>query len=215
MKTLFRFTLLFVLIGQYGCMSKSTDTAAQQLRALSGKELLFDQDLFTRAEDSLPTFAAPKIIITVDSTKECTACEMELRNWYIQKEDLCVRGLDLPIVFILQQEQIDFELDSMIHDLGFHCLLDPKGTFVDTNELLVGSKTMHTFLLDRENRVVLVGSPIGNPKMWELYKSTIAKLVENDGTLPTEPENKRRPFLSALGSFAGLAAVLGTLPLEK
>ena len=161
----------------------------------------------------MSTFAAPKIIITVDSTKECTACEMELRNWYIQKEDLCVRGLDLPIVFILQQEQIDFELDSMIHDLGFHCLLDPKGTFVDTNQLLVGYKTMHTFLLDRENQVVLVGSPIGNPKMWELY---ISPPSPNSSKMtvryPPNRKNKRLTLLSALGSFAGQAAVLGTLP---
>ncbi|WP_256620806.1 hypothetical protein [Rikenella microfusus] len=39
-------------------------------------------------------------------------------------------------------------------------------------------------MLDKDNRVVLVGSPIGNPKMWELYKSTIDRLVENGGILP-------------------------------
>ena len=28
-----------------------------------------------------------------------------------------------------------------------------------------------TFLLDSQNRVILIGNPIDNPLMWELYKN--------------------------------------------
>ena len=37
-----------------------------------------------------------------------------------------------------------------------------------------------TFLLDKENRVVLVGSPANNDKLWELYKQQIRKLMDKD-----------------------------------
>ncbi len=62
--------------------------------------------------------------------------------------------------------------------------LDTAGVFERSNPGLPANPVFHTFLLDRENRVVLVGSPIGNAKMWDLYKSTIARLVANGGTLP-------------------------------
>lgn len=38
----------------------------------------------------------------------------------------------------------------------------------------------HTFLLDRQNRVVLVGNPIGNERLWELYKKEIREQAKHD-----------------------------------
>ena len=32
-----------------------------------------------------------------------------------------------------------------------------------------------TFLLDKNNRVLLIGNPIGNTKLWNLYKDIIIK----------------------------------------
>jgi hypothetical protein len=32
-----------------------------------------------------------------------------------------------------------------------------------------------TFLLDKDNKVLLVGSPIKNPKMWALYEKIITQ----------------------------------------
>jgi hypothetical protein len=37
---------------------------------------------------------------------------------------------------------------------------------------------MHTFLLDENNKVVLVGSPIRNEMLWELYKELIQSQIE-------------------------------------
>ena len=31
-------------------------------------------------------------------------------------------------------------------------------------------------MVDKDNKVVLVGNPLGNEKMWELYKKEIARL---------------------------------------
>ncbi len=62
---------------------------------------------------------------------------------------------------------------------------DSSRLFLTTNPI-PSDYRFHTFLLDKDNRVVLVGSPIGNPKMWELYKSTIARLAAHGGTLPDE-----------------------------
>jgi hypothetical protein len=29
-----------------------------------------------------------------------------------------------------------------------------------------------------------VGDPENNPRLWDLYKTTIARLIENNGTMP-------------------------------
>ncbi len=63
---------------------------------------------------------------------------------------------------------------------------DSAMVFVRSNPAVPDNSDYHTFLLDRDNRVVLVGSPVGNPKMWELYKSTIARLGEGAGIMPEE-----------------------------
>ena len=70
-----------------------------------------------------------------------------------------------------------------VHRFDLPVFYDPDGAFERANPQLPENPVFHTVLLDRDNRVVLVGSPIGNPKMWELYKSTIARLVENGGAL--------------------------------
>lgn len=33
---------------------------------------------------------------------------------------------------------------------------------------------LQCFLLDKDNKVLLIGNPVLNPKVWELYKQTIA-----------------------------------------
>jgi len=40
--------------------------------------------------------------------------------------------------------------------------------------------------LDKDNRVVLVGNPLHNPPLWELYKRTIQKMIDNDGVFPEQ-----------------------------
>lgn len=111
---------------------------------------------------------------------------MDLRNWYIQNEDLSNRNLCVTILFILHKHKtLAPDLAMTLTDFGFGYILDSTGQFMADNRIPT-DRRFHTFLLDKENRVVLVGSPIGNPKMWELYKSTIARLAAHGGTLPDE-----------------------------
>jgi hypothetical protein len=53
--------------------------------------------------------------------------------------------------------------------------------FVKFNPYIPTDPRLHTFLLDRDGKVVLVGDPANNHELWELYKTTITELVENNG----------------------------------
>ena len=64
--------------------------------------------------------------------------------------------------------------------------IDTAQKFVSSNRGLPENKLLHTFLLDKNNKVVLVGDPVSNPNLWNLYKSTIIEMVNNNGVLRSE-----------------------------
>ena len=55
-------------------------------------------------------------------------------------------------------------------------MYDAKNRFKKQNRLDV-SYLNRTFLLDKNNRIVLVGEPLGNPTLWKLYVDTANKLI--------------------------------------
>ncbi len=44
----------------------------------------------------------------------------------------------------------------------------------------------HTLLLDKDNRVVLVGNPLASDAMWTLFKSTLDNMLAHDGVYVPE-----------------------------
>lgn len=78
------------------------------------------------------------------------------------------------------------DLKRTLHFSGLNssALLDKFSAFPAANPHIPADSRFHTFLLDKNGKVVLVGDPANNPGLWELYKTTITKLIENDGALP-------------------------------
>jgi hypothetical protein len=77
------------------------------------------------------------------------------------------------VMMAFQREQFDYPI-----------FIDPNATFVKQNPKLPKNRQLHSFLLDRNNRVVMVGNPLHNPVLWELYKKTIQRMINNDGLIP-------------------------------
>lgn len=73
---------------------------------------------------------------------------------------------------------------------SYPALIDENGLFPAANPHIPADSRFHTFLLDKNGKVILIGDPVNNPPLWELYKSTITTLIENDGVMP-EPETKK------------------------
>ena len=58
--------------------------------------------------------------------------------------------------------------------------IDPKSDILYLNGISEKQPLLHTFLVDGDNRMVLVGSPIDNAQMLALYKQQIRKLMDKD-----------------------------------
>ena len=67
-------------------------------------------------------------------------------------------------------------------------ILDSTNTFKKINPVIpLNNSSLHTFLLDKNNRIVLIGNPLNGDAMWNLFKSTLENMLAHDGEYV--PEN--------------------------
>lgn len=131
--------------------------------------------------------AYAKMVIFYDSTV-CSSCQMS-RIW--EWEDVvglskATNGKFSPVfVFNPPKGKInELKIALKTYPFKYPVFLDEDGEFIKHNPELPANTLLHTFLVDKNNKVVLVGKPVGNEQLWELYKSTIRDLVNNNGILP-------------------------------
>ena len=171
------------------CLLFSCHTPREDIGRIVGSTIVFPRQLITVSigdDTSVPdTLALIKLVTYIDSDG-CDDCSLKiLRTWrgFVAEMDSVPSNIEC--VFIFAPKRIENLKSGLhVHRFDLPVFYDPDGAFERANPQLPANPLFHTFLLDRDNRVVLVGSPIGNPKMWELYKSTIDRLVENGGILP-------------------------------
>jgi len=69
--------------------------------------------------------------------------------------------------------------------------IDDRHLFPAANPGIPTDIRFHVFLLDKNNRVTLIGSPLHNESLWNLYKQTIDTLLANGGVMPDEKQGRR------------------------
>ena len=153
-------------------------------------------------------------VLVYYSAEGCTPCKLkELMQWRPMIEELSEDSA-VRFVFILNPAHTtERELDMTLYGMRFAhpVFYDRAGGFETLNPELPKDPVFHTFLLDRANRVLLVGSPVGNAKMWELYKRTAANLltgkeIRETDSVPIDKNYEDEPKNDRDGS--GNAAVL-------
>ncbi len=134
-----------------------------------------------------PASGLAKFVVYINSDV-CSSCHLKQMIEYAEVIDFCKEmGESYLPIFIFSPSQV--KMGEVIQTLkstrfDYPILLDEKGLFPAANPHIPADKRFHTFLLDRNGKVVLVGDPLHNPQLWELYKTTITRLIENGGTLP-------------------------------
>ena len=127
---------------------------------------------FGEKPDSLKYYSGNreyKILLYIDSTG-CTRCKLNIRVW---KTCLKQLGAKVDFLFYFHSRKID-DLLFILRDerVNYPVHLDTANMLNKINKL-PANPLFHCFLLDRNNKVLAIGNPANNPKIWELYKEII------------------------------------------
>ncbi len=141
--------------------------------------------------DSLQQPLTDKIkFILYFSADRCTSCTIGKLSDYEKIVKLKIKGLFSPIIIFSPKEDA-WEYKTLITDLKVQSLpypiyIDRHNKFQQQNPKLPEDTRYHTFLLDKNNRVVLVGNPLASDAMWTLFKSTLDNMLAHDGVYVPE-----------------------------
>jgi hypothetical protein len=176
------FLFSFLLLGISCQGNKNRAKIGQIISEWTGKQIQFPENYFCNilGKDTVSTFCTGlfdkeyKVLLYIDSTG-CFDCQLKLYEW----------------------KRLIFEADSLFQDkLGFVFFFQSKSkkemsylfkrdnfthpVFIDTDNSIErlnhfpSQPEYQCFLLDKNNKVLMLGNPVLNPKIWELYKQTIA-----------------------------------------
>lgn len=119
---------------------------------------------------------AYRMVVYVDSS-ECTPCALgKLRFWNPLIKEAQDKKIDIDYIFIIApklEDKDDVNMEMEITDLRSSIYLDTAYVFRKTNPAIPMDNRFHSFLLNKENNVIMVGSPIASEKIKDIYIRTI------------------------------------------
>lgn len=182
MKTLIPILLLSLTLS---CQFNRKEDLSRLVATWTNREIVFPEAAVftTYATDTVAypdvnTHPPYKVVIYADSLG-CMSCKMQLDKWksFIQEVDALTNS-QIPFLFFMDTRDIS-EMKHILRRERFShpVCIDRKS---DLNRLnhFPENPSFHTFLLDHENRVKLIGNPVHNAAIKELY------LVEFRGFVP-------------------------------
>lgn len=167
--------LLFVSMACFaGCQPNETDRIENLVRKWINKEVLFpEHPVFTRFTTDTVSYTIPdseyKVLMYVDSTG-CISCKLQLLKWkkFMSEVD-SLSNEEVSFVFFFQPKNIR-ELRYILKrdNFSYPVCIDIDGKFNALNHF-PDQMEYQAFLLDADNRVKVIGNPIHNQSIKELY----------------------------------------------
>jgi hypothetical protein len=178
MKVITLYILFFSLFIVFSCHTKKKENMSQLVTEWQGKKIIFPENIvFTRYLTDTTDYRIPdseyKILIYVDSVG-CTSCELQLSKWkeLVAYTDSVTHG-NIPFLFFIHSNDYR-EVRHLLEEDGFDIpiCIDREDTLNKLNRF-PSDASFRTFLLDRENKIVVIGNPVHNLAVKELYLKQI------------------------------------------
>ena len=218
---------LCVCLFMVSCVESDKERLSKLVKEWEGKEILFPaHSTFTIQGKDTVDFEFKntdyKIVTYIDSVG-CTSCKLQLPRWKQLIEEVdSLTGGSVPFLFYFHPKDMrELRYLTRRDDFEYPVCFDEKDELNQQNQF-PSDMTFHTFLLDRDNKVVAMGNPVLNPKVKELYLSLVTgnrssksseqttqvsvNQTELDfGTFPKEEKQERSFVLTNTGE--GLLAI--------
>lgn len=143
-----------------------------------GKEIIFPQEVTCISMNKDTTCISPnstpyKILVYIDSIG-CTSCKLHLYKWNTLIDEVKNEMQDLVnFQFYVHPKNIQDIQTLLLRDsFKYPSHLDTTNQLDKLNNLPKNSR-FQTFLLDKDNKVIVIGNPVNNLQIWSLYKQII------------------------------------------
>ena len=144
-----------------------------------GKEIVFPSDIHFTIYTKDTVFVNHdetdyKIVSYIDSTG-CVSCKLQLTKWQETMKELNeVAGYDIPYLFFFHPQDVK-ELVFLLRrdEFNYPVCIDINDEMNRRNGF-PNEYVLQTFLLDSCNRVVLIGNPVANVSIKQLYKERLS-----------------------------------------
>ena len=197
MKKLLYISLLLSLLT--ACKENNKEKFALLVQEWQGKEIVFPQDMaFSRFVTEPVDYRIPdakyKVLVYVDSVG-CTSCKLQLSKWQelIAHVDSATNG-NIPFIFVFQSKD-DRELRYILKRDNFDrpvCI--DRGDGFDKLNKFPQEITFQTFLLDKDNKVKVIGNPVHNLAVRDLYLKQITGMQYQEALPKTTLETDKAEY---------------------
>ena len=163
----------------FSCSNEKKEEITRMVTEWQGKEIQFPTNsTFTiQGKDTVNVNmnAEHKILVYVDSAG-CTSCRLQLNKWkeFIVKVDSVAKEPVQFLFYLTPKSVKEARYITRRDDFTYPMCIDLKNEINSKNNF-PKEDTFHTFLLDVENKVQIIGNPIHNNAVRELYLNAISK----------------------------------------
>jgi len=123
-----------------------------------------------------------KMMVWYDSLV-CGACEVnKMHRWYniVDYADSLSQWFSIIFLFSPTKESMSrLSMSLKAEKFDYPIFIDQNASFAKQNSKIPKNQNLHSFLLDKDNKVVLIGNPLNNPSLWRLYKRNIQNMIDH------------------------------------
>ncbi|WP_458458761.1 hypothetical protein [Pseudobutyrivibrio sp.] len=177
MKSYLTFALLLIpAIVFLSCNKKGIE---RDLRKLLGTEVVIPYaELISKDKSEVtPTTDEFTYVVYYDSLT-CSTCTLKnMYFWEVLNDSISKLGKSVRLIFIFSppgDEKMQFLNDLSHSRMGLTTLVDTTGCFIRANKHIPSNPNAHAFLLDKNDKVIMVGNAYSNPSIEQLLFKTIS-----------------------------------------
>ena len=178
--------LALAFLSVSSCRFYMKDHEAKQLKKtyqeFSKKELKFPDSVLVYyrkngiKKQSIQSYSGNQMKIVTHVAGDCGRCVNNLKRWEEEIIEVIDTNLVKVLIFLYVEDFSNFTnlIDPEI-TINFPLVIDTLNLFVVNNDLPRFDERFHTFLINENNNIILIGSPLHSEKLKTLYLNEIKR----------------------------------------
>lgn len=126
---------------------------------------------------------SPLVLLSFISEPDCSSCEVARLSGMEKANIDKYPEVEFVYVVSVKREESEFMYrklcDARVEGTVY---LDTCGAFLSANPQFPSSPLLHTFVMDRDGRVLLVGNPFRSERLMEMFKKVLAEVRGGEQT---------------------------------